>query len=472
MAGKTFSLPLFQQRPPSSRGGGSQSSISQTRSLPGRIDNYKTNLALVWILTREDAGDNGGGSASIPFPYLSPLVEKLMLNPLSQITKNVYHNSNAFVSSLKNIGSALSHDVRDFLGNRHVVNLSLVKPPLPDMVNSKLVCKFLEMILANPDSCIVLHLKKWTEVKAILYFLKMFLRTCVCKCGLLDSRRDSLVETGTDVVSANELDGVDSGIGLEGSSSARFHTVSTSSMYKSARKWSIVSEEGSDVGGGDESSQDEGDCGRVSFHLGDADADVDQSESKLALGDVDLSRLKGRDRRSSIDSTTSGEGQQEYTPSPVRRPPLEVKLALGDGKLKDSCSAKYTPCYHCNGTYVSESNRFNPFYFCQVMTNPNLPVTYDMEYVTFMKIIELYGSGLTRSFNLNEDCGSSSGSISSSSISLSTSLEDSGEGGNELVKKIKEFVEGYVQLAKVTNDTGKLNSFATFQMEELRDFIL
>lgn len=465
-AAKTFSLPLFNQRP--SLRGGSQSSFPQTRSLPGRIDSYKTNLALVWILTQEDTGTpNRGNSSShtkIPFPYLSPLVEKLMLNPLSNITRNFYHNSNNFVTSLKNISTTLNYDLTDFLKNPHVVNLSMIKPPLPDMVNPKLVCKFLELILTNMDSCVVLNLKKWTEVKAILYFMKMFLRTCVCKCGLLDSRRDSLVETGTDVIFENDLEGVDSGIELEGSSS-KLLNVSSSSMYQSSRKWSVVSEEGSDLGGG-ESSQDEGDCGRVSFHLGDVD--VDQSEARLALGDVDLTRLQkgGGERRLSIESTAS-EPQPEITPSPSRRPPMEVKLNFGESKLKDSCPVKYTPCFHCNGTYITEHNHFNPFYFCQVLAKPG-QVSYDMEYVSFVKIIELYGSGLARGFNLSEEGPSTS--THSSTLSLSTSAEDT-EGSNKFIKKIKDFVEGYIQLAKVTNDSGKLDSYAAFQMEEIQEYI-
>lgn len=389
-----------------------------------------------------------------------------MLNPLSSITETFYHNSNHFVTGLKNVSTALSHELTDFLTNPHVVNLALIKAPLPDMVNAKLVCKFLELILTNVDSCIVLNLKKWTEVKAILYFLKMFLKTFMCKCNLLDSRRDSVVETGTDVISLatstpNDLDCVDSGIELEGSST-KLHTVSSSSMYHSGRKWSIVSEEGSEFGGG-ESSQDEGDCGRVSFHLGDVD--VDQSEAKLALGEVDFTRLKGGERRPSIESTVS-EPQPEITPSPVKRPPMEVKLSLSDSKLKDACPIKYTPCYHCNGTYITEHNHFNPFYFCQVMAKPG-QVSYDMEYLSFMKIIELHGSGQTRSFNLAEE-GSTSSSTTSSTLSLSSEDND---GCNELVKKIKEFVEGYVHLAKVTNDYGKLDSFVTFQLEEIQDYI-
>lgn len=427
------------------------------------MESYKTNLALVWILSEDCSEGSRGAGSKIPFPYLSPLVEKLMLNPLSNITQNFYNNSSHFVTSLKNISSNLSNDLSDFLTNPHAVNLSMVKPPLPDMVNAKLVCKFLELVFTNPDSSVVINLKKWTEVKAILYFLKMYLKTCVCKCNLLDSRRESLVETGTDVMSmttsTNELEGADSGIELEGSST-RLQAVSSSSMYQSSRKWSIVSEESSDIGGG-ESSQDEADCGRVSFHLGDVD--IDQSEANLSLGEIDLSRLKGGERRPSIESTVS-EPQPEITPSPSRRPPLEIKLNLSDSRLKDSCPVKFTPCFHCNGTYVTEHNHFNPFYFCQVLANPG-NVAYEMEYVSFMKIIELYGSGQTRSFNLSEDVAPG-GSSTSSTLNLSTEDTD-----NELLKKIKEFVEGYVQLAKVTNDASKLDNFVAFQMEEIEDYV-
>ncbi|ODM89577.1 Folliculin-interacting protein 2 [Orchesella cincta] len=488
-SGKTFSLPLFQQRSSSSssRGGGSSSSspssFPQTRSLPGRIDSYKTNLALVWILSQTETC-----STTIPFLNLSPLVEKLMLSPLSSITKTSYHNSSHFVTSLKNVSTSLSRDLRDFLSNPHVVNLSLVKPPLGDMVNVKLVCKFLELLLLNMDNSssskipvnVVLNLKKWTEVKALLYFFKMFLKTSICKCGLLSDdyqrEREQQVETGTDVVSQSggsslELDGVDSGIELgtnttDSSSISRFQTVSTSSMSR-GRKWSIVSEEESSELG---SSHDEGCEGRVSFHLGDADNE--QSEARLALGEVDLSRLRGQQRRRlSTDSSSSTEGGPQV--SPVKRPPLEVKLSLkNEPKVRDSCPVKFSPCFYCNGVYITENQRFNPYYFCQILAKPGNPVSFEYEYVSFMKIIELYGSGQVRSFNLDGNDGVTT-SLTSSGGSGSTSggSEEDQLNGEGLTQKIKEFVEGYVALSKVTNDGDKLNNFATFQMEQIRDFL-
>lgn len=413
-----------------------------------------------------------------------------MLNPLSFITQKFYHNSNHFVTSLKNVSFSLNFDLRDFLTNHHAVNLSLVKAPLPDMVNPKLVSKFLELLLSNLDSCVVLNLKKWTEVKALLYFVKMVLKTYVCKCGLLDSRRDSLIETGTEAVvpgspspksepppipQHQDLDCVDSGIELEGSttsgSGSKIHGVSTGSIYpsQSRRKWSVVSEEGSDLGG--ESSQDESDCGgagRVSFHLGDAD--TDQSEAKLALGEVDLSRLKRRDGDNNNSEVEAEDSGKERIPA---GPPRRVKISLSDSKLKDSCSPKYTPCYYCNGTYITDHSRFNPYYFCQVLAKPGQQVSYDMEYVSFVKIIELFGSGQIRHFNLNEEPQQQqapANAASSLSLNLSGSTEEEGES-QSLGKKVKDFVDGYVQLAKVTNDNGKLDNYTMFQLEQIRGCI-
>ncbi|CAL8140795.1 unnamed protein product [Orchesella dallaii] len=528
-SGKTFSLPLFQQRP-SSRGGGggssssgySSSSFPQTRSLPGRIDSYKTNLALVWILSQSSTSSSSSSSiststsastsTSTPFLYLSPLVEKLMLSPLSSITKSSYHNSSHFVTSLKNVSTALTRDLRDFTSNPHVVNLSLVKPPLSDMVNIKLTTKFLELLLLNMEKengysnsplklsvNVVLNLKKWTEVKALLYFLKMFLKSCVCKCGILEDDyqkdRELLVETGMDVVSQSqtqtqsssasgfdsslELDCVDSGIEL-GDSNSRLQTVSSASI--SRRKWSIVSEEEGEESSELGSSHDEGCCGgggnglenRVSFHLGDADND--QSEAKLALGEVDLSRLRGQQRRRlSTDSNSSTEAAAPQVPSPSspKRPPLEVKLNLrNEGKVKDTCPVKYSPCYLCNGTYITENQRFNPFYFCQILAKPGNPVSFDYEYISFMKIIEFYGSGQVRSFNLNSDeNNSTSGGGSTSGGSTSSTEDEQLSNNSKICQKVKEFVEGYVALSKVTNDGDKLNNFSTFQMEQIRDYL-